>query len=77
MQVLYLHIKILFKIQNNSEREISYLDVLVMLRNNRISTDVYSKQTDTYEHLDSRSCHPTHGKERYTLWSGITDETNL
>ena len=33
-----------------------------MLKNNRISTDVYSKQTDTHQYLDSRSCHPTHVK---------------
>ena len=47
-----------------SERESSYIDVLVMLKNNRISTDVYSKQTDTHQYLDSRSCHPTHVKRR-------------
>ena len=35
---------------------------MVMLKNNRISTDVYSKQTDTQQYLDSRSCHPTHVK---------------
>ena len=45
-----------------SERELSYLDFWVMLKNNRISTDVYSKQTDTHQYLDSRSCHPTHVK---------------
>ena len=33
-----------------------------MLKNNRISTDVYSKQTDTPRYLDSKSCHPTHVK---------------
>ena len=44
------------------ERELSYLDVLVMLKNNRISTDVYSKQKDTHQYLDSKSCHLTHVK---------------
>ena len=45
-----------------SDNEISYLDVKVEIKENRIITDVYCKETDTYQYLDYRSCHPKHVK---------------
>ena len=45
-----------------SKEKLSYLDVLVSIKDNRISTDVYCKQTETHQYLDSKSCHPRHVK---------------
>ena len=45
-----------------SKEKLSYLDVLVSIKDNRISTDVYCKPTDTHQYLDSKSCHPRHVK---------------
>ena len=45
-----------------SDNEISYLDVKVEIKENRIITDVYCKETDTHQYLDYRSCHPKHVK---------------
>ena len=38
------------------------MDILVSIKDNRISTAVYCKPTDTHQHLDSKSCHPSHVK---------------
>ena len=46
-----------------SKEKLSYLDVLVSIKDNRISTDVYCKPTDTHQYLDSKSCHPSHVKK--------------
>ena len=45
-----------------SSCEISYLDVKIRLRDTRISTDVYCKETDTHQYLEYKSCHPKHVK---------------
>ena len=45
-----------------SYENISYLDVRIKVRDNKISTDVYSKPTDTHQYLDNRLCHPRHVK---------------
>ena len=37
--------------------EISYLDVKVEIKENRVITDAYCKKTDTHQYLDYRSCH--------------------
>ena len=45
-----------------SDNEISYLDVKVEIKENRVITDAYCKKTDTHQYLDYRSCHPKHVK---------------
>ena len=45
-----------------SKTEISFLDVLVSLKEGKICTDVYCKPTDTHQYLDIRSRHPKHVK---------------
>ena len=45
-----------------SDNEISYLDVKVEIKENRIITDVFCKETDTHRYFDYRSCHPKHIK---------------
>ena len=40
-----------------SETKISYIDALVSLQNEKISSDVCCKPTDTHEYLDSRLRH--------------------
>ena len=32
------------------------------IKENRITTDVYCKETDTHQYLEYRSCHPKHVK---------------
>ena len=34
----------------------------IRLRDTRISTDVYCKETDTHQYLEYKSCHPKHVK---------------
>ena len=43
--------------------KVSYLDVKVKLKREKINTDVYSKPTDTYQYMDFKSCHPRCMKE--------------
>ena len=45
-----------------SDNETSYLDVKVEIKENRIVTDVYCKETDTHQYFVYRSCHPKHVK---------------
>ena len=46
-----------------SYEKLSYLDVVVMVQGNKISTDVYCKPTDTHQHLHYGCCNPTHVKK--------------
>ena len=46
-----------------SKEKLSYLDVLVSIKDNRTSSDVYCKPTDIYQYSDSKSCHPSHVKK--------------
>ena len=46
-----------------SYEKLSYLDVMVMVQGNKISTDVYCKPTDTHQYLHYGSCHPRHVKK--------------
>ena len=41
-----------------SETEIPFLDILVKLENNQVTTDIYYKPTDTHQYLSFNSCHP-------------------
>ena len=56
-----LHPKIQFTMDINRE-EISFLDVLVKLKEDSIITDIYFKPTDTHSYLNFKSCHPKHTK---------------
>ena len=47
-----------------SKSHISFLDVTVSLdNNNKISTDLFVKSTDTHQYLLHTSCHPSHIKK--------------
>ena len=43
-----------------SIKRLSYLDVMILVEDGRILTDVYSKPTDTHQYLHYESCHPAH-----------------
>ena len=43
-----------------TEREVSFLDVLVRIENSRITTDLYTKPTSVVQYLLPSSCHPQH-----------------
>ena len=42
------------------EKVLPFLDILVQKNNNKIETDIYSKETDTKQYLTFNSCHPRH-----------------
>lgn len=44
------------------EKQLPFLDILIKNDNNNIITDLYSKETDTHQYLNFRSCHPSHTK---------------
>ena len=56
-----LHPKIRFTMDTSRE-EISFLDVLIKLKGESVSTDIYFKPTDTHSYLNFKSCHPKHTK---------------
>ena len=56
-----VHETIKFTADYSSDR-VNFLDVEVILRNNKILTDLYVKKTDTHQYLDFSSCHPRHCK---------------
>ena len=43
-------------------KEISFLDVRVLIEDGLFHTDVYSKPTDAHQYLNYKSCHPPHVK---------------
>ena len=45
-----------------SYSRLSYLDVMVKVKDTRLDTDVFSKPTDTHQYLEYGSCHPKHVK---------------
>ena len=45
-----------------SKERINFLDVDVMIQDNKVLTDLYIKETDTHQYLDFHSCHPIHCK---------------
>ena len=48
----------------HSFKSVTFLDVLVTLTNDgTISTDLYTKPTDTHQYLHMNSCHPNHVKK--------------
>ena len=46
----------------HSPSSIPFLDVQVSLQENHITTDLYSKPTDTHQYIQWTSCHPRHTK---------------
>ena len=47
---------------NWSTEEVTFLDMLVYLRNGLVETDLHIKPTDTHQYLRTDSCHPRHCK---------------
>ncbi|XP_056012120.1 uncharacterized protein LOC130052095 [Ostrea edulis] len=45
-----------------STKNLPFLDLFIIKEGNHITTDLYSKETDTHQYLDFRSCHPSHTK---------------
>ena len=43
-------------------KAISFLDTPVVVSNGTLSTDLYTKKTDTHQYLAADSCHPWHCK---------------
>ena len=43
-----------------SREKVNYLDVQVIVRESKLVTDIYFKQTDSHQYLDSSPCHPYH-----------------
>ena len=43
-----------------SREKINYLDIQVIVREGKLITDLYVKQTDSHQYLDPSSCHPYH-----------------
>ena len=56
-----LHSSIKFTMEINKTK-LPFLDILVQLNEGIISTDIYSKPTDTKNYLNFNSCHPKHTK---------------
>ena len=54
--VLNLHPDLKFTIEYSNER-LPFLDVLLIKSNNRISTDIFFKETDSKQYLNFYSCH--------------------
>ena len=52
-----IHPKIQFTMEC-SDKQLPFLDVLVILNEGKISTDIYFKPTDTQMYLNFKSCHP-------------------
>ena len=52
--------------------KVNFLDVVIKIKNGRLSTDLYSKPVDSHQHLHYSSCHPEHIKKSIicsqTLW---------
>ncbi len=47
---------------NVSQKEIPFLDLLVIKNSTKLRTDIYAKPTDTKKYLLFSSCHPRHIK---------------
>ena len=43
-----------------SREKVNYLDVKVIVREGKLITNLYVKQTDSHQYLDRFSCHPYH-----------------
>ena len=63
-----LHTDIKFTIEQ-SDIQLSFLDILLIKKGKELSTDIYFKITDTKQYLNFHSCHPNHTKKEYILQS--------
>ena len=43
-----------------SREKVNYFDVQIIVREGKLRTDLYVKQTDSHQYLHSSSCHPYH-----------------
>ena len=43
--------------------KVNFLDVVIKIKNGRLSTDLYSKPVDSHQYLHYNSCHPEHIKK--------------
>ena len=46
-----------------SKMKVNFLNVVIKIKNGRISTDLYSKPVDSHQYLHYNSCHPEHIKK--------------
>ena len=46
-----------------SEMKVNFLDVVIKIKNERLSTDLYSKPVDSHQYLHYNSCHAEHIKK--------------
>ena len=65
---IHKNIEIEFKY---SSLQIEFLDTLVRLKDGRLETDLYSKQTDKHLYPQSKSNHPPHTKKAVQYGLGI------
>ena len=56
-----LHLSIKFTAEE-SKKEISFLDIKIIIEDNKIVTDLYQKPTDSQQYVHFKSCHPWHTK---------------
>ena len=56
-----IHESIKFTIES-STTELPFLDILIIKKGDKITTDLYYKPTDTHQYLSFKSCHPSHTK---------------
>ena len=56
-----LHPSIKFTVES-SDKELPFLDIMIIKTGKRIITDIFYKKTDTHQYLDFHSCHPSHTK---------------
>ena len=60
-EINQLHQSIQFTMEV-SDKELPFLDLLIIKNRTDIITDLYCKGTDSHQYLDFRSCHPAHTK---------------
>ena len=46
-----------------SKMKVNFLDVVIKIKNGRLSTDLYSKPVNSHQYLHYNSCHPEHIKK--------------
>ena len=56
------HPSIKFTFQK-SKMKVNFLNVVIKIKNGRLSTDLYSKPVDSHQYLHYNSCHPEHIKK--------------
>ena len=55
----------------------NFLDVSVTKNSTKSSTDLFTKDTDSYQYLHATSCHPYSCKKIYPLWTSNSHKKNL